>query len=138
RVLCRQLQFSQFLQKTAKSYRKSFCPRPTIAPVSFNHKIFADANILVTGGLGFIGSSLARRLVTLGAKVTLVDSLIPEYGGNLFNIDDIRDRVTVNVADVRDPHAMAWLVHGRHFLFKLAGQTSHIDSMTDPITDLNI
>jgi len=106
--------------------------------VSFNHKIFADANILVTGGLGFIGSSLARRLVTLGAKVTLVDSLIPEYGGNLFNIHDIRDHVTVELADVRDPQAMTSLIKGREFLFNLAGQTSHLDSMTDPMTDLMI
>ncbi len=104
----------------------------------FDGQTFAAANVLVTGGLGFIGSSLARRLVSLGARVTLVDSLIPEYGGNAFNVHDIRDRVTVNVADVRDPHAMAWLVQGRHFLFNLAGQTSHLDSMTDPLTDLNI
>jgi len=103
-----------------------------------DEQTFAGADVLVTGGLGFIGSSLARRLVALGAKVTLVDSLIPEYGGNPFNIDDIRDRVTVNIADVRDPHAMAWLVKRRHFLFNLAGQTSHLDSMSDPITDLNI
>jgi UDP-glucose 4-epimerase len=103
-----------------------------------DEQTFAGADVLVTGGLGFIGSSLARRLVALGAKVTLVDSLIPEYGGNPFNIDDIRERVTVNIADVRDPHAMAWLVKRRHFLFNLAGQTSHLDSMSDPITDLNI
>jgi UDP-glucose 4-epimerase len=106
--------------------------------VPFDHKTFAGANVLVTGGLGFIGSSLARRLVTLGAKVTLVDSLIPEYGGNLFNIHDIRDRVTVDLTDVRDVHAMAALIKGRSFLFNLAGQTSHLDSMTDPLTDLNI
>jgi len=99
---------------------------------------FSGADVLVTGGLGFIGSALARRLVGLGARVTLVDSLIPEYGGNAFNVHDIKDRVTVNVADVRDPHAMAWLVQGRNFLFNLAGQTSHLDSMVDPLTDLNI
>jgi UDP-glucose 4-epimerase len=104
----------------------------------FDVETFGAADVLVTGGLGFIGSSLARRLVGLGAKVTLVDSLIPEYGGNVFNVHDIRDRVTVNIADVRDPHAMACLVQGRHFLFNLAGQTSHLDSMTDPLTDLNI
>jgi UDP-glucose 4-epimerase len=99
---------------------------------------FNGANILITGGLGFIGSCLARRLVEMKAKVTLVDSLIPQYGGNLFNIEDIKDRVTVNIADVRDPHAMAVLVQNRDYLFNLAGQTSHLDSMTDPITDLNI
>ena len=100
--------------------------------------IFAGSDVLITGGLGFIGSALARRLVELGAKVTLVDSLIPEYGGNLFNIHDIRDRVTVDLTDVRDAVAMSSLIKKRQFLFNLAGQTSHLDSMTDPMTDLNI
>lgn len=106
--------------------------------VPSNHDIFASADVLVTGGLGFIGSALARRLVELGAKVTLVDSLIPEYGGNPFNIHDIRDRVTVDLTDVRDVAAMSSLIKKRQFLFNLAGQTSHLDSMTDPVTDLNI
>jgi dTDP-glucose 4,6-dehydratase/UDP-glucose 4-epimerase len=104
----------------------------------WNYDVFAGADVLITGGLGFIGSSLARRLVDLKAKVTLVDSLIPEYGGNVFNIHDIRDRVTVDVTDVRDAAAMSALIKNRHFLFNLAGQTSHLDSMTDPLTDLNI
>lgn len=103
-----------------------------------DYNIFADADVLVTGGLGFIGSALARRLVELGSKVTLVDSLIPEYGGNLFNIHGIRDRVTVDLTDVRDAAAMSALIKNRQFLFNLAGQTSHLDSMTDPLTDLNI
>lgn len=94
--------------------------------------------ILITGGLGFIGSNLARALVDIGGVVTLVDSLIPQYGGNVFNIEDIRDKVTVNVCDVRDPYAMAYLLEGKDFLFNLAGQTSHLDSMTDPQTDLEI
>lgn len=101
-------------------------------------KVFNGANVLITGGLGFIGSALARHLVHLGANVTLVDSLIPQYGGNLFNIHDIRDRVRVNIADVRDHHAMSHWVQGQQYLFNLAGQTSHLDSMTDPLTDLNI
>jgi len=108
------------------------------SPVPWDYKIFAGSDVLVTGGLGFIGSALARRLVELGAKVTLVDSLIPEYGGNLFNIHDIRDRVTVDLTDVRDAAAMSSLIKKRQFLFNLAGQTSHLDSMTDPMTDLNI
>lgn len=99
---------------------------------------FQNRSILVTGGLGFIGSNLARRLVSMGAKVTLVDSLIPQYGGNVANIQDIRDRVEVNITDVRDPHAMAYLIQGKDYLFNLAGQTSHLDSMTDPFTDLEI
>ena len=99
---------------------------------------FAQAKVLITGGLGFIGSNLARHLVGLGAKVTLVDSLIPQYGGNPRNISDIRDRVQVNVCDVRDRFAIEYLMREQHFLFNLAGQTSHLDSMTDPRTDLDI
>lgn len=100
--------------------------------------IYHGKRVLVTGGLGFIGSSLARALVFDGALVTLVDSLIPQYGGNIFNINDIEDNVTVNVCDVRDPYAMAHLLSGQDYLFNLAGQTSHMDSMSDPQTDLDI
>jgi UDP-glucose 4-epimerase len=99
---------------------------------------FAAKNVLITGGLGFIGSALAGRLVELGARVTLVDSLIPEYGGNLFNIAGIEDRVRVNVADVRQQSTMDYLVRDREVIFNLAGQVSHIDSMRDPFTDLEI
>jgi UDP-glucose 4-epimerase len=93
---------------------------------------------MITGGLGFIGSNLARLLVDLGANVLLVDSLIPEYGGDLFNIDGIVDRVTVNVADIRQQSTMNFLVRDRDVIFNLAGQVSHIDSMRDPYTDLEI
>jgi nucleoside-diphosphate-sugar epimerase len=106
--------------------------------VPWDYKIFNSSDVLITGGLGFIGSALAHRLVGLKAKVTLVDSLIPEYGGNLFNIHGIRDRVIVDLTDVRDEVAMSSLIKKRQFLFNLAGQTSHLDSMTDPVTDLNI
>ena len=99
---------------------------------------FSGAKVLITGGLGFIGSNLAHRLVGLGAEVTLMDALIPEYGGLEYNILDIRERVAVHIADVRDPQAVARLVHGQDYLFNLAGQTSHVDSMTDPRTDLEI
>lgn len=99
---------------------------------------FKGKKVLITGGLGFIGSNLARRLVAQGADVTLADSLIPQYGGNLRNIADIRHRLTVNVCDVRDRFAFEYLVQGQDFLFNLAGQTSHIDSMTDPQADLDI
>lgn len=93
---------------------------------------------LITGGLGFIGANLARRLVALGANVTLVDSLIPEYGGNLFNIAGLENSVRVNISDVRDVHSFRYLVQGQDYLFNLAGQTSHMDSMQDPYTDLEI
>ena len=99
---------------------------------------FNGKRVLITGGLGFIGSNLARALVAQGADVTLVDSLIPEYGGNFFNIDGIKNTVQVNISDVRDPFAMAYLLQGQEYLFNLAGQTSHLDSMHDPLTDLNI
>jgi UDP-glucose 4-epimerase len=94
--------------------------------------------VLITGGLGFIGSTVARRLVGEGADVVLVDSLMPEYGGNLHNISGIEDRLKVNISDVRDVHSMRVLVRGCQFLFNLAGQTSHLDSMQDPYTDLEI
>jgi UDP-glucose 4-epimerase len=100
--------------------------------------IFADAPVLITGGLGLVGSTLAHRLVGLGARVTIVDSMLPGAGGNLFNVADIRDRVQVNFADVRDPNAMNYLVQGQDVIFNLAGQVSHIDSMKDPFTDLDI
>jgi UDP-glucose 4-epimerase len=93
---------------------------------------------LITGGLGFIGSNLARRLVDLGANVTVVDSLIPDYGGNQFNIAGYEDRLRINIADVRDPYSMRALVKGQDILFNLAGQVSHMDSMADPFTDLEI
>ncbi len=100
--------------------------------------ILAGKRVLITGGAGFIGSHLARRLVDEGAEVTLVDSLIPEYGGNLHNLHDITHRVRLNISDVRDPYSMKYLVQGADLVFNLAGQTSHMDSMQDPFTDLDI
>jgi len=99
---------------------------------------YRGRRVMITGGLGFIGSNLARRLVDLGANVLLVDSLIPDYGGNLFNIDGLADRVTVNIADIRQQSTMNYLVRDRDVIFNLAGQVSHIDSMRDPYTDLEI
>src|SRR5208283_3711390 len=93
---------------------------------------FHGKRILITGGLGFIGSNLAHALAGHCAEVTLVDSLIPDYGGNLFNISGIEEKVRVNVADVRDQNSMDYLVRGQDYIFNLAGQVSHIDSMRDP------
>ena len=101
-------------------------------------RAFQGSRVMITGGLGFIGSNLAIALVDLGAEVLLVDSLIPRYGGNLFNIEPVRSRVNVNVADVRDEHSMRYLVQGQDYIFNLAGQVSHLDSMEDPYTDLEI
>lgn len=94
--------------------------------------------VLITGGLGFIGSNLARRLADFGADVAVVDSLVPEYGGNPFNLDGCAGRVRINVSDMRDPHSLRHMIGGRRVIFNLAGQTSHMDSMSDPATDLAI
>ncbi len=99
---------------------------------------YRGRRVLITGGLGFIGSNLARALVDLGADVLIVDSLIDDYGGNLLNVNGIEDRVRVNIADIRQGTTMAYLVRKREVIFNLAGQVSHIDSMRDPHTDLEI
>jgi len=98
--------------------------------------VFSGKRVLVAGGLGFIGSNLARRLVELGADVLIVDALIPAYGGNPFNIAGIENRVRVNIADVRNESVINHLVQGQDFLFNLVGQVSHTDSMQDPYTDM--
>ena len=99
---------------------------------------YQGRSVMITGGLGFIGSNLARRLVDLGARVLLIDSLIDDYGGNLFNIDGLDDRLKVNIADIRQQSTMNYLVRGHDVIFNLAGQVSHIDSMREPYTDLEI
>lgn len=101
-------------------------------------ELYKSKKVIITGGLGFIGSNLAIRLIKLGANVTLVDSMIPDYGGNLFNIEPIKDQVRINFSDIRDSYSMKYLVKGQDYLFSLAGQVSHIDSMIDPLTDLDI
>ena len=95
-------------------------------------------SVLIIGGLGFIGANLAGRLVGLGANVLLVDSMNPLYGGNMYNIAGIAARVKVNISDVRDRHSLPHLLRGQEFIFNLAGQTSHMDSMLDPFTDMEI
>ncbi len=101
-------------------------------------RAFSNKKVMITGGLGFIGSTLAYRLVEYGAKVVIVDSLIPEYGGNLFNIHGLENKLTVNISDVRDQSSMDYLVQGHDYIFNLAGTLSHTDSMKDPFTDLQI
>jgi UDP-glucose 4-epimerase len=103
-----------------------------------HRQFYRGRRVMITGGLGFIGSNLARHLVELGADVLLVDSLIPDYGGNLFNIAPFADRVRVNVADIRQQTTMNYLVRDRDLIFNLAGQVSHSDSMKDPYADLEI
>ena len=100
--------------------------------------MLSQKKILITGGLGFIGSNLARRLVELDNEVTVVDSLIPEYGGNIRNIEGIRDKITINLSDIRDEFSIKELIRNKDYIFNLAGQTSHLDSMENPFTDLDI
>jgi UDP-glucose 4-epimerase len=111
-------------------------PIDPVQPKDFS--FFAKARVVITGGLGFIGSALAARLVGLGSDVLVVDNLAPNYGGNLFNIEPIRDQVRVEIVDVRDTARLKPLLEGCDHLFNLAGQTSHLDSMHDPLTDLEI
>ena len=99
---------------------------------------FREAQVMITGGAGLIGSALARRLVGLGADVLLIDSMVPEAGANLANLADIRDSVRLNIADIRDTAALRHLLCGQNFLFDLAGQTSHLDSMSAPEHDLAV
>jgi UDP-glucose 4-epimerase len=101
-------------------------------------KAFSGSRVLITGGLGFIGSNLTRRLAGAGVEITIVDSLVPEYGGNLFNVSGLEHKLRINISDVRDQHSLRCLVGNQDFLFNLAGQTSHLDSMEDPYTDLEI
>ncbi|MBN1269082.1 MAG: SDR family NAD(P)-dependent oxidoreductase [Kiritimatiellae bacterium] len=95
-------------------------------------------NVLITGGLGMIGSSIALKLVERGARVTLIDARLEPYGANLFNIEPIRDRVEVVAADIRDRARAQELVRGRDIIFNLAGQVSHNDSLKDPFLDADI
>lgn len=99
---------------------------------------FNRLKCLVTGGVGFIGSNLAIKLVELGADVTIIDSMIPDYGGNLFNIESVKDKLRINFSDMRDAHTLPYLVENNDVIFNLAGQVSHLDSMKDPLTDLDI
>lgn len=99
---------------------------------------YAGRRVLITGGLGFLGSNLAHALVQLGARVLLVDPLLPLYGGNRFNVAGIEDNVTINIADIRDEGAMNELVRGQEVIFHIGNQTSHIDSMIDPFLDIDI
>lgn len=97
---------------------------------------WSGRRVLITGGLGFIGSNLAIALVDRGADVAILDNLMPSYGGNRFNLSPVADRVRTVVGDVRDDGLLPTLLEGRDVVFHLAGQTSHLDSMHDPLTDL--
>lgn len=99
---------------------------------------FKGKQVLITGGAGFLGSNLAIRLVKEGANVTVMDSMLPNYGGNVFNLKPIQGDFHLNFSDMRDWASLSYIVRGKDFIFNLAGQVSHMDSMQDPITDLEI
>ncbi|HXJ81433.1 MAG TPA: NAD-dependent epimerase/dehydratase family protein [Candidatus Methylomirabilis sp.] len=99
---------------------------------------YRDRQVLITGGLGFLGSNLAIRLVELGAQVTLLDAMLDDHGGNLFNVEPIRDRVSLNFSDVRDESSLKYLVAGKDYIFHLAGQNDHVLSVRDPFPDIDI
>lgn len=99
---------------------------------------FKNKNILITGGLGFIGSNLAIKLVEAGAKVTLLDAMIEEHGGNLFNIEPIKDDVNINFSDIRDKNIMNYIVRNKDYIFHLAGQNDHVLSLSNPFPDIDI
>jgi UDP-glucose 4-epimerase len=103
-----------------------------------NLESFRGKRVLITGGLGFLGSSLAIALVGRGASVTLLDAMLDEHGGNFFNIEPIRDRVTVNLSDVREQSGLRHLVRGMDYIFHLAGQNDHVLSLVDPFPDIDI
>ncbi len=106
--------------------------------VTLNPETFAGKTALITGGMGFIGSNLAIRLANLGAQVTILDSMIPDYGGNEFNLHPVKDRVRVNYCDIRDESAVSYLVRNQNFVFHLAGQVCHIMSLSNPFPDIEI
>ena len=111
-------------------------PRPRHGPD--DHQGFDGARCLITGGLGFLGSNLAIELVRRGASVTLLDAMIPEYGGNLLNIAPVAGAVGVNFGDVRERNPVEYQVQGQDYVFHLAGQVSHVKSLQDPFPDIDI
>ncbi len=99
---------------------------------------FFGKSVLITGGLGFIGSNLAIKLVEAGAIVTLLDAMIPGHGGNPFNIEPIKNDVFVNFSDIRDENSINYIVRDKEYIFHLAGQNDHILSLTNPFPDIDI
>jgi len=135
------------LNKTGNNSKSDYLEKINHIPKTLSPKVididkvydsYRNKNILITGGAGFIGSNLAIKLCGLGADVLVVYSLIEDYGGNIFNLEPAKDIIKLNIADVRTFPTMLYLVKGQDFIFNLAGQVSHIDSMLDPWEDLEI
>jgi UDP-glucose 4-epimerase len=98
---------------------------------------YSGKNVLITGGLGFIGSNLAIRMVESGANVTIVDSMIPGYGGNMFNIEPVKDNISINICDISDKNAMEYIIKDKNYIFHLAGQVNHMMGFKTPYPDVN-
>jgi len=103
-----------------------------------NMNEFKNKKVLITGGMGFVGSNLSIRLASLGAEVLIVDNMLPRQGGNVFNIEPVKDKVKVNISDIRNPTSMNHLVKGMDYIYHIAGQVNHVDSVKDPLNDLSI
>lgn len=101
-------------------------------------EFFRGKKVLITGGLGFLGSNLAHRLVSLDAKVSILDCLLKDHGGNLNNLIGIENKVVHVIGDIRDPSMMERLIRDQDVLFNVAAQTSHTGSMQDPFLDVDI
>ena len=99
--------------------------------------LYRGTPVLVTGGMGFIGSTLARRLHGMGARVAVLDSLNPGQGGNPANLEDIQEDLEIVIGDQADAVLVAGLVRGRSVIFNLCGRGAHADSMRDPFADLH-
>lgn len=99
---------------------------------------YKDKKVLITGGAGFIGSSLAQELVKYGAKVTILDAMLPLYGGNLFNLEEIKNDIEFIKGDIRDEKLMETLVKEKDIIYNFAAQVSHLDSKDQPLLDLDI
>jgi len=105
---------------------------------SENNPTFKTKRVLITGGLGFIGSNLAMKLVEAGADVEVYDALLSNFGGNLFNVDSIKKEIRITRADLRDEKKIAKSIKNKDIIFNLAGNLSHVDSMSNPLMDLDI
>jgi UDP-glucose 4-epimerase len=99
---------------------------------------FRKKNVLITGGLGFLGSNLAHRLVALRANVIIIDNISPLYGGNLFNLEGIRDKCEIILDDVRNTDVLKPYIPTLDIIFHFAAQVSYIDSLSMPFEDLSL
>lgn len=113
-------------------------PSPRLLSQEDLTQSLSGKRVLILGGLGFLGSSLALRLRQLGATLTLVDAMIEEYGGNPFNVAELDGTCAVNYCDIRDRTAIEWLVRDQDYIFHAAAQVCHLKSLSDPFPDIDI